>query len=64
MKVKFIKEDQISIAYISGISDIVELHSGKLRISGTKTCETCGHIEHLEYDAERTDMIVIEPTLY
>ncbi len=63
MRIKVIKEDQITIGYIGNVTEIIELPNGRARIIGSKKCYECGHVEVVQHDTEESDMIVMEPTL-
>lgn len=63
MNVKIIKENQISIGYVPNVSDIIEMPDSKFRIVGKRVCNCCGHKEDVKYDTEKSDTIVLIPTL-
>ena len=62
MDIRIIKENQISIADVPNATNIISLPNGTVHIIGSRTCETCGHIEEVGYRTDTTDTIMVLPT--
>ena len=56
MNIKIVKPNQISIAYVPNVTDIIELPNCT-RIVGQIICDCCGHAEEVFVDAEPDDAI-------
>lgn len=59
--VKIVKEGWAEDEVIYSVTDIVQLPSGTIRISGSSKCECCGQYRDEIYDIQKTDTVIMMP---